>query len=546
MKEDTTEPTAAGRSSLINQTIVGSWRRLLSTMSLGGNNKQSTTTTTTTTTIPNESHSNNMITSPLTVQEDSVEHCSASDSLASSVSTFPTVSSSSSVGGIEGTIISSSSATLNNNNQQGGGSVDGVTTTGDHSAAVISNSQPFNVPSSSSEYHHFNNNVFKSSSYCNESVGYPLHDHYGPVNTNASSSVEGNIRKKPNAIMMRRRRSPKRKSNAMMDISDDEEQTSPPTNSTTVRNQPTTSHSPQGQRTNNMRTRLEPLFRPTNIGNHQPVQHQQLLSTSPNSQQPSTSPKSDEDTMMNDPSSYFSDTEMYVKKKDVLEYSKPIPAHFSGANTAATPFQKVFQKSTNFKPATPCPSPTNQTEFPSSHNFTSSGRRNNNDIPTAFHNLGLVGKLKEFCASIPSYSMTSPVIYSPLDLSASLDSLDAVYTCCGNNLLGQLGCGDKQKKTLAFQRKAKGSVKFIAGGNGFVLIATVNNELYSCGDNSYGQCGVGPITKKHCPNFMKSVWDKKLDIKKIACGYHHSMILTTCGKVYSCGAGCAGALGMFF
>lgn len=84
------------------------------------------------------------------------------------------------------------------------------------------------------------------------------------------------------------------------------------------------------------------------------------------------------------------------------------------------------------------------------------------------------------------------LLASPSSLSDKMDwdeveSLDRVYSCCGNNFFGQLSCGDKSRKPLLIQKLCRDSIKHIACGHGFVLIATVNNELYACGDNTYGQ-----------------------------------------------------------
>ncbi|KAF0984145.1 hypothetical protein FDP41_007322 [Naegleria fowleri] len=55
-------------------------------------------------------------------------------------------------------------------------------------------------------------------------------------------------------------------------------------------------------------------------------------------------------------------------------------------------------------------------------------------------------------------------------------------------------------------------------------------------------CGT-PCQTSHY-SFKKAQWDCKMSIQQISCGYHHSMILTTEGKVFACGANVAGALGL--
>lgn len=69
-----------------------------------------------------------------------------------------------------------------------------------------------------------------------------------------------------------------------------------------------------------------------------------------------------------------------------------------------------------------------------------------------------------------------------------------------------------------------------------------SHEYIIC-DHAWLNSAVGLPAKRHITHLKKAQWDCKMSIQQISCGYHHSMILTTEGKVFACGANVAGALG---
>lgn len=143
-------------------------------------------------------------------------------------------------------------------------------------------------------------------------------------------------------------------------------------------------------------------------------------------------------------------------------------------------------------------------------------------------------------STIDSFSSLSLSPQSPRDPA----SLERMYGCCGNNVVGQLGCGDRRKKTHIVRQEARSTITHIGCGTSFVLMVTSMNEILGCGDNWYGQLGIGYPTKKHVTTLTRATWDCKLQVKQISCGFYHSLILTIDGKVYACGANRAGALGL--
>jgi len=68
------------------------------------------------------------------------------------------------------------------------------------------------------------------------------------------------------------------------------------------------------------------------------------------------------------------------------------------------------------------------------------------------------------------------------------------------------------------------------------------NELLFVGLNKYGQAGIGE--KYHNKNFTTpKSFAFSIFIKQIACGAHHSALLTIEGNIYTMGSNIHGALG---
>ncbi|ETO30853.1 hect E3 ubiquitin ligase [Reticulomyxa filosa] len=118
----------------------------------------------------------------------------------------------------------------------------------------------------------------------------------------------------------------------------------------------------------------------------------------------------------------------------------------------------------------------------------------------------------------------------------------------GNNKNGQCGISPtlhsilQQPVLLKFAGSAKPPL-ITSVYAGYQHSACIDNEhqLYMCGDNSRGQCGVGHITKapKICPFTKVSI-----HVHKVALGRWHTLLLTSDTRyVYSCGWSRFGVLG---
>lgn len=153
--------------------------------------------------------------------------------------------------------------------------------------------------------------------------------------------------------------------------------------------------------------------------------------------------------------------------------------------------------------------------------------------------------------------------------------------CSGQNNYGQLGLGHCSKwsepiKTprmnkVAFKNEYKKNPKFkivdISGGYSHTLFLTVFGEVYSCGNNDYFELGFGDkyneyekIRKPTKINFefdssKKKNKSNKTDPKRkndsfvsavavqIECGWKHSLVLDSNGKIWSFGYNDFGQLG---
>ena len=71
---------------------------------------------------------------------------------------------------------------------------------------------------------------------------------------------------------------------------------------------------------------------------------------------------------------------------------------------------------------------------------------------------------------------------------------DGTLWGCGNNNYGQLGLGDKNNRNIF--TKITNDIELIYCGNNYTLILKNDGTLWGCGQNNYGQLGLGDTTNR--------------------------------------------------
>ena len=67
-----------------------------------------------------------------------------------------------------------------------------------------------------------------------------------------------------------------------------------------------------------------------------------------------------------------------------------------------------------------------------------------------------------------------------------------------------------------------------------------DDTVKCCGNNSYGQLGLGDTTDRKVPKLIPNLEN----VKQISCGYYHTMFLLNDGTVKCCGNNTYGQLGL--
>ena len=131
-------------------------------------------------------------------------------------------------------------------------------------------------------------------------------------------------------------------------------------------------------------------------------------------------------------------------------------------------------------------------------------------------------------------------------MSSSYHSLilknDGTLWCCGQNAYGQLGLGNSANKTTFTQITTNADdVKEIYCGGGHTFILENDGTLWGCGWNNWGQLGLGDTTDR---NTFTQITTNTDNIKEIYCGYAYTFILKNDGTLWGCGYNSFGNLGL--
>lgn len=130
--------------------------------------------------------------------------------------------------------------------------------------------------------------------------------------------------------------------------------------------------------------------------------------------------------------------------------------------------------------------------------------------------------------------------YRPYSADNRQCDKNKMLLACGSNGNFQLGAGhdeDLNELTEIELPVAGKPAKFAFGGN-HTLVLMENQQVVSCGNNEWGQCGAEPGAPRKKFELIPGQW------KDVAAGWDFSVFLGLDGSVHTCGYGPKGELGL--
>ena len=112
---------------------------------------------------------------------------------------------------------------------------------------------------------------------------------------------------------------------------------------------------------------------------------------------------------------------------------------------------------------------------------------------------------------------------------------------CGNNEFGQLCLGDLRNQP-EFQQTSFSNISKISVGGFYSLFQNGKGEIYACGSNDNGELGFGHFKKRLIiPTLIPNL---PSNIVQFVCSFQHNLFLDSDGNVFSVGANYYGQLGL--
>uniref|UniRef100_A0AAQ5ZA97 HECT domain-containing protein n=1 Tax=Amphiprion ocellaris TaxID=80972 RepID=A0AAQ5ZA97_AMPOC len=113
----------------------------------------------------------------------------------------------------------------------------------------------------------------------------------------------------------------------------------------------------------------------------------------------------------------------------------------------------------------------------------------------------------------------------------------------GRNDCGQLGLGDKTDRNTPTPVRFLNMKKtvHISCGQKHTAVLTKDGAVFTFGSGRFGQLGHNSVGDELRPRLVAELWGVK--VCRIACGRHHTLVLTDSRKVFSFGCGEQGQLG---
>ena len=126
----------------------------------------------------------------------------------------------------------------------------------------------------------------------------------------------------------------------------------------------------------------------------------------------------------------------------------------------------------------------------------------------------------------------------------ALTSEHLVFTW-GEGRKGQLGHGEIESwrsRPHCVEALKEKSITRVGAGDGFSVFTSDNGIVMTCGDGSFGALGHGDWQGSSLPQLVKTLL--QIDVKAIACGSEHVVVVGGQGDVYAWGRGEGGRLGL--
>lgn len=116
---------------------------------------------------------------------------------------------------------------------------------------------------------------------------------------------------------------------------------------------------------------------------------------------------------------------------------------------------------------------------------------------------------------------------------------------CGCNYYGQLGIDGHSHQDIPrpVEYFSGRPVLAVACGQSYTVASLRNGGIIAFGKNDYGQLGLGYISEPVPPTRLTSPLDNAI-VPQLSCGYHHTVIVTEGGAVYTFGCNDYGQLGL--
>lgn len=117
---------------------------------------------------------------------------------------------------------------------------------------------------------------------------------------------------------------------------------------------------------------------------------------------------------------------------------------------------------------------------------------------------------------------------------------------CGDNHYGQLGLGDKMNRstfTAVPLAAEQGEIQQVSVGGFHAIVLTRDNKIWACGYNAFGQLGLGDNMNRS--TFTVVPWSAEQgQIKQVSAGAQHTIVLTQDSRLWVCGLNIYNQLGL--